>query len=195
VLKLAERDAATTTALPDEVLVDQVRLGNRGAFDLLYQRYFKRIYHFVDRRLDNRADTEETVQEVFCNVFTSIDGYRGEAPFGAWVFGLARRTIAARFKKKRAVTVPLDEEEINGSPSATMGVSSEPSPLESYEYRERVNNMETMVRERLSPEQRTLFQLHHIEERSISDIAHNLDKSEDAVKSNLYRTRKILLAR
>jgi RNA polymerase sigma-70 factor (ECF subfamily) len=181
--------------LPDEVLVEQLRLGNQGAFDLLYDRYFKRIFHFVDRRLNNRADTEETVQEVFCNVFTSIDGYRGEAPFGAWVFGLARRTIASRFKKKRAATVPLSEEDENRAPSAVSDFSGQPSPLESYEYQERLSAMDTVIRERLSPEQRTLFQLHHIEERSISDIAHSLDKSEDAVKSNLYRTRKILLAR
>ncbi|MBW2272027.1 MAG: RNA polymerase sigma factor [Deltaproteobacteria bacterium] len=181
--------------LPDEVLVDQVRLGNRGAFDLLYQRYFKRIYYFVDRRLDNRADTEETVQEVFCNVFTSIDGYRGEAPFAAWVFGLTRRTIATRFKKKRAPTVPLTEEGGEPYSADNSGTSNHPSPLESYEYRERVTNMETMLRERLNPEQQTLFHLHHIEDRSISDIARTLDKSENAVKSNLYRTRKILLAR
>jgi len=181
--------------LPDEVLVQQLRLGNQGAFDLLYDRYFKRIFHFVDRRLNNRADTEETVQEVFCNVFTSIDGYRGEAPFGAWIFGLTRRTIASRFKKKRATTVPLSEEDENRAPSAVSDLSGQPSPLESYEYRERLSAMDTVIRERLSPEQQTLFQLHHIEERSISDIAHSLDKSEDAIKSNLYRTRKILLAR
>ena len=65
---MAARDAALTTAmpdeivpdqiLPDEVLVEQLRLGNRGAFDLLYERYFKRIHYFVQRRLDNRADAE-----------------------------------------------------------------------------------------------------------------------------------------
>ena len=35
----------------------------------------------------------------------------------------------------------------------------------------------------------------HLEEHSISDIARFLDKSPDAVKSNLYRARKLLLAR
>ena len=84
-----------------------MRGGDCAAFDALYRRYFTRIYRFLDRRLNNRADVEETVQEVFINLFSSLDGFRGEAPFAAWVFGLTRRTLANRFKRKRAATVPL----------------------------------------------------------------------------------------
>jgi DNA-directed RNA polymerase specialized sigma24 family protein len=39
-----------------------------------------------------------------------------------------------------------------------------------------------------------LFELHHLRHHPISEIARRLHKSEDAVKSNLYRTRKLLLA-
>jgi DNA-directed RNA polymerase specialized sigma24 family protein len=35
--------------------------------------------------------------------------------------------------------------------------------------------------------------MHHLHHRSIADIAVALDKSEDAVKSNLYRARRLLL--
>jgi DNA-directed RNA polymerase specialized sigma24 family protein len=38
-------------------------------------------------------------------------------------------------------------------------------------------------------------QRHHLQHQSIQDIARDLCKSEDAVKSNLYRARKLLLAR
>ncbi len=62
----------------DEELVDRLRKGDREAFEHLYDRYLPRIYQYVDRRLRNRADTEETVQEVFFNVFNSIEGFRGE---------------------------------------------------------------------------------------------------------------------
>ena len=48
--------------------------------------------------------------------------------------------------------------------------------------------------ERLSADQRALFVLHHLEERPISEIAKRLGKSEDSIKSSLYRTRKLLLA-
>ena len=185
---------ATTTSVPisDEELVDRTRKGDAEAFDQLYERFFRRIYQFVDKRLNNRADTEETVQEVFINVFNSIDSYRGEAPFAAWVFGLTRRTIANRFKKKRHATVPLDlEEQDYGTPAAR---STAPSPLEMVEYEELISQIENNLNTRLTEEQRKLFQLHHNEDLPIREIAVEVDRSENAVKSNLYRTRKLLLA-
>jgi len=176
----------------DEALVNRLRAGDRSAFDALYDRYYRRIYAFVDRRLSSRADTEETVQEVFTNVFVSVERYRGDAPFAAWIFGVTRRTIASRFKKRRHPTVPLhDDDGETVHPVAT----AEPSPMEAYEYQERVARLEELARTRLSPEQEKLFQLHHIEDRSIAEIASLLRKTENAVKSNLYRTRKLLLAR
>ena len=175
----------------DDALVRRVRAGDERAFEVLYDRFFKRVYLFVNQRLRNPADTEETVQEVFINVFSSMDGYRGEAPFAAWVFGVTRRTIAGRFKRKRHTTVPLGEEEHEGA----LGTPSQPSPLEAYECEELLAQIEEKLACCITDEQRELFQLHHLEDRSISEIARTLQKSENAIKSNLYRTRKVLLAR
>jgi RNA polymerase sigma-70 factor, ECF subfamily len=179
------------TGLPDEALVERVRGGDCAAFDALYRRYFARIYRFLDRRLNNRADVEETVQEVFINLFSSLDGFRGEAPFAAWVFGLTRRTLANRFKRKRATTVPLpaDDAELldDGGPTSA-------DPHLAYEFNERLQRLQRGVDE-LSSDQWELFRLRHLENRSIEEIAQQLAKSEDAVKSHLYRARKVLLAR
>ncbi len=180
----------------DEMLVDRVRNGDRAAFDEIYDRYFRRIYAFLDKRLNNRADTEETTQEVFINVFSSIDTYRGEAPFAAWIFGLTRRTLAARFRRKRHPMVPLFEEDDDISfSSLTAAGQPEATPLENYEMTERANQLKQTLEHELTPEQRMLFELHHIESMPIAEIAKALSKSEDSVKSNLYRTRKQLLSR
>jgi RNA polymerase sigma-70 factor (ECF subfamily) len=182
---------SVSTGQPDEALVDRVRGGDCAAFDALYRRYFARIYRFLDRRLNNRADVEETVQEVFINLFSSLDGFRGEAPFAAWVFGLTRRTLANRFKRKRAATVPLpaDDAELFED-----GVPTSADPHLAYEFNERLQRLQRGVDE-LSSDQWELFRLRHLENRSIEDIAQQLAKSEDAVKSHLYRARKVLLAR
>ena len=180
---------------PDEdQLIDRIIGGDEAAFELLYERYFKRIYHFVHRRLGNRADTEETVQEVFINVFSSIGSYRREAPFAAWVLGLTRRTIASRFKRKRHPTVPLLQgEEVEPDPSMAL-MHREANPQEHYEAQERVEQLETQA-QRLTPEQWQLFEMHHLQDRPIAELAVDLDKTPDAVKSNLYRARKVLLTR
>jgi RNA polymerase sigma-70 factor (ECF subfamily) len=191
---MAAADAARDEAVADEVLIREISEGRREAFDVLYERYFPRVYRFIESRMRNRADTEETVQEVFINVFSSLASFRAEAPFGAWVLGVARRTLASRFKRKRHATVPFDgdDEQVAvdiGSPI----FHREPSPHEHYEYGERVTRLRAAAA-RLSDEQRVLFDLHHLQNLSIHEIALRLHKSEDAVKSNLYRARRVLLA-
>jgi RNA polymerase sigma-70 factor (ECF subfamily) len=191
----AAADLAGRDPIPDEALIERVTGGDEAAFEILYERYFPRVYRFVDRRMRNRADTEETVQEVFTNVFTSLGSYRGEAPFAAWVLGVTRRTIASRFKKKQHPTVPLADAEEAATLSVAMPMlQREPTPLEHYECEERIGRLERAVA-RLTQEQRTLFELHHLHHRPIHEIAQTLRKSEDAIKSNLYRARRLLLSR
>jgi RNA polymerase sigma-70 factor (ECF subfamily) len=192
---MAAADLVKAHPGPDEELVERVAGGDKAAFEILYERFFPRVYRFVDRRMRNRADTEETVQEVFINVFSSLGSYRGEAPFAAWVLGVTRRTIASRFKKKQHHTIPLEGAEEPATLNVMMPtLQREPTPLEHYECEERIARLERAVA-RLTQEQRTLFELHHLYDRPIQELARRFRKSEDAVKSNLYRARKLLLSR
>jgi len=180
----------------DEQLIERACAGERGAFDVLYERYFARVYGFVARRIGNRADVEETVQEVFLGVFTGLASFRGEGAFAAWILGIARRTIAGRFKKKQHATIPLDEAgEVPPIDLFVPALRREPTPLEHYECGERIARIEAAAAEELSAEQRSLFALHHLEHLPIHEIAARLAKSEDSIKSNLYRTRRVLLSR
>lgn len=179
----------------DRYWVARLREGDRAAFDELYNRYFHRVYGFVDRRLRHTQDTEETVQEVFAAAFSSIHTYRGEAPFGAWLFGLARRVIAGRFRKRERPTVSLENGEPLTSDFPSSAHSLAPGPDEAYEFGERIRRMQAVVEDDLSEEQWEIFSLHHLGRFSVRDLAKRFEKSEQAVKSHLYRVRKALLAR
>jgi RNA polymerase sigma-70 factor, ECF subfamily len=179
----------------EAALVGRVLKGDQEAFEILYARYLPRVAGFVRRRLRNPADMEEAVQDVFVAVFSSLASFRGDAPFASWVLGIARRTVANRFKRKQHPMVPLEEEEPEAVDLVGPLVQRCATPLEQYECNERLAHLEHVANRQLSREQRTLFELHHLEHQSITDIASVLRKSEDAVKSNLYRARKLLLAR
>ena len=193
---MADSASATREHVEDARLVDLVRGGDRQAFEALYRRFFPRIYRFVQKRMGNRSDVEETVQEIFIAAFSSLGAYRGEAPFGAWVYGLSRRTVANRFKRKRAETVPWSETDVAlaDAASALRADGSDPDPHAAYERTERLAQLEVAAQQ-LSPSQWEYFRLHHLEDVPIDDIARRGGLSRDAVKSHLYRARKLLLAR
>ena len=112
------------------------------------------------------------------------------------MFGVARHATLNRFKKKRHPTVPLwDSEEPESNENSPASGQNRPSPLEIYEYRERLDQINQATQCDLSPIQREMFEQHHVRHRSIETIARSLNKTEDAVKSNLYRARRILSSR
>jgi len=193
--KMSGLDVEAVESLPDETIIERVCAGDGVAFEILYERYFPRVFNFVRRRIDNRADAEETVQEVFFQVFSCLHSFRGEAPFAAWILGVSRRTIASRFKKKQHPTVSLEgKDDVEVVDIGVPTVCREPTPLEHYECGEQIARIADRATRRLTQEQRTLFEMHHVQHEPIQTIARKLRKSEDAVKSNLYRARKLLLA-
>jgi RNA polymerase sigma factor (sigma-70 family) len=106
-----------------------------------------------------------------------------------------RRTIASRFKKKRPATVPLVTQEALDAIDLTMPARRrEATPHDHYECVERIAQLESKAARHLTSEQRQLFELHHLHHQSIREIAREFDKTEDAVKSDLYRARHVLLA-
>jgi RNA polymerase sigma-70 factor (ECF subfamily) len=183
------------TPVSDEELIQRIRQNERSAFETLYDRYFPRVLGYVRRRIDNPADVEEAVQETFINVFTALDSFRGEAPFAAWILGVARRSVAGRFKKKRHPTVPIEDTD-SKDPTHELASTQllDPTPLQHYECSERLERLDAAAREKLTPDQRELIELHHVQNCSVREIAEILGRSEDAIKSNLYRARKLLLA-
>jgi RNA polymerase sigma-70 factor (ECF subfamily) len=193
---MAAAEAGRIEIVDDEELIGRVvGRGDRAAFKLLYERYFPRVYSFVARRLSNRADVEETVQEVFLGVFTGLGSFRGEGAFAAWVLGIARRTVAGRFKKKQHATLPLDEiSEAESLDLRAPGCHREATPLEHYECGERLARLQATAERELNAEQLRLFELHHLEHVPIDELAALVAKSTDSVKSNLYRVRRLLLS-
>ena len=111
-------------------------------------------------------------------------GGRSEFP------GLPPRSTWRRRRSEH--TRNVTNAELVDESGASAGRDADPHLV--YEFNERLQRLQRGVDD-LSSDQWELFRLRHLENRSIEEIAQQLAKSEDAVKSHLYRARKVLLAR
>ena len=57
-LKALVRSHARHEARSDAELVAAIRRGDEGAFNVLYERYFQRVYNFAYARIENYVDDE-----------------------------------------------------------------------------------------------------------------------------------------
>jgi RNA polymerase sigma-70 factor (ECF subfamily) len=66
-------------------IVEQCRKGERKAFMQLYNLYSAAMYNVALRMTGLTHIAEDILQESFTDAFTSLDKFRNESTFGAWL--------------------------------------------------------------------------------------------------------------
>ena len=82
--------ANTLQSLPDAELMLRVGQGGHEAYEVLYDRYARRLGGFFLRMLAyDTAKAEDMVQELFARVWTHRTSYRTAQPFATWLYAMA----------------------------------------------------------------------------------------------------------
>jgi len=169
----------------DRKLVDAVKGGDPAAFEELYGTYVRRIYNFTLGKLGSVAEAEDVTQEVFEAVFTCLERFEGKSDLVVWIYGITRNLINNRLRRRSQLRfVPLDDV----APEAT---PADEGPERLACARESLRRVEKVIGA-LPRDQRRILELRHGQRMSIRKIAQVMHRSEDAVKSSLYRTRRSL---
>jgi RNA polymerase sigma-70 factor (ECF subfamily) len=174
----------------DAELLDSLRSGRKDAFDSLYQRYFQRLYNFSYLRLRNHADAEEVVQETFTAVFRCIDSYKGRSTLSSWMYGIAKNTINNHIRRSRTEAARIDRVEARGlAPSESLSTGSPEDQLLLRRYVDAIGEKLSSV----APWQVEVFELRHMQSLSIQEISERTSRSSDAIRSSLYRMKRLLV--
>jgi RNA polymerase sigma-70 factor, ECF subfamily len=100
----------------DRALVSRLRAGEEQSYRDCYDQHAPRTLALLIRVLRNQAKAEEILQETFVSVFRKIGQYRGDAPFGAWIRGIAvRRALNALRDDSRRLPSGSDGPEVVNS--------------------------------------------------------------------------------
>jgi RNA polymerase sigma-70 factor (ECF subfamily) len=171
----------------DRAIVEAIRSGDTEAFEELYRSHFRRIFSFSVRKLGDAAEAEDVTQEVFTAVFNCIDRFEGKSDLVVWIYGITRNILNNRLRRRGGVRlVSLDEVPPEASP---MDLGPEPHA----EAREALRRVSAAI-EDLPRDQKRILELRHGRRLAIRKIAEIMDRSEDAIKSSLYRARRTLAA-
>src|ERR1700677_2792364 len=73
----------------DAELMLQVRDGDQRSYELLLEKHWGPMIHFLHRMVQNDAVAEELTQEVFLRVYKSRGNYEPTAKFTTWLFRIA----------------------------------------------------------------------------------------------------------
>lgn len=173
----ARMDRAAET--PEGELARRARLGDRAAFDALYERFARGVHAVLATRV-RASEAEDLVQDVFVTAWRARHGLREPDRVGAWLFAIARREAHAA-RRGRAETMLLSDD----LPAKTTG---DPA---AHDEAERV-----LTELRALPESyRETLSLRLLGEYSGSEIAHMTGMTHGSVRVNLHKGMELLRER
>jgi RNA polymerase sigma-70 factor, ECF subfamily len=168
----------------DERLLIEAAQHDPACFAELYEINFERVYAYVVKRVGNRTETEDLTSEVFHQALANLKRFEWRGiPFAAWLFRIAANLIADRWQRSGR--------EIPDDPGKIESVQVSPAEIEEVERRA------TLFRlvDTLPVEQRRVVVLRFVEQKSIKDVAQEIQKTEGAVKQLQFRALNSLRAR
>jgi RNA polymerase sigma-70 factor (ECF subfamily) len=87
----------------DEELMTNIRNRDEAALTTLYRRHSPLLRTIISRVVNNDADTEELVEELFIEIWNCADRYsREKGKALGWMVTVARRRAIDRLRKKQA---------------------------------------------------------------------------------------------
>ena len=123
-------------------------------------------------------------------VFRSIDAYRGQSSLLSWVYGIAKNTVNNHIRRARAHDHRVERAEselVRSAHSLDACTPEEHLSLRRYQdaIQDRLANVADWHHE--------VFVLRHVENLPIGEIARRVSRSNDAVRSSLYRVKRMLV--
>lgn len=168
----------------DEDLVEAFQGGDTAVFDILVQRWDRKIQGAIYRFVGASEDARDLCQEAFLRAYRGLRTFKKDARFSSWLYQIALNVCRDRLRRRRGRTlVSLDELDEGGHEAAVL---PGPSPLELAEARDISDRVARAVAS-LPDEQREVIVLKEYEGLTFAEIAEVLGVPLSTVKTRLYR--------
>ena len=167
--------------IADNDIIAEMRRQPEQGFRLLMRKYREPVYWHIRRMVVTHADAQDAAQETFVRIFKSMDSYRGNTSFAAWIYRIATNE-ALRLISKRHDNVSMEREGTN---------LLDQMPADNYiniADTEAVNMQRAILA--LPPKQQVVFNMRFYDEMEYGDIAAATDSSVAAVKMNYHLAKE-----
>ena len=179
-------------------LLDCARRGDSEALSVLYREFLSGVFGYIAARVPNRTTAEDLTSEVFLKVVEGVSKLRAEdeAGFAAWLFQIARITVAGYYRKreKQPVFVPLvepaswEEEKESG---VFLANHPDSDPVWSAEVRDEWSAVVSAINT-LTEEQRQVLIGRLILGFDVTTVTQMIRKNANAVKALQFRALQSL---
>lgn len=162
----------------DGDVVRAVLQGEVERYAILVARYRGRYVRYAARMLGSRDAGEDAIQDALVRAFDRLADCREPDKFAGWLFLILRNRCFAERRRQKREGRPLEERD--------EGIAVSERPDGTYETAERIQALERSLG-LLTPEQREVFVLKHIEGLAYDEIAGMTGATVASLKMRMHR--------
>lgn len=144
-------------------------------FKKIYETYKDFVFSVVVFHTHSKSERDDIFQEIWLEIYKSIDRFKGNSKLSTWIFSVSRNTIFTHFKK---ISKPV--------PSLV------PPPQKSLEEKIFEKQFIQDAMEKLSDAEQEIIFCKYISDYSYEELSKMLNIPLTTVKSRLFEARKKL---
>jgi RNA polymerase sigma-70 factor (ECF subfamily) len=177
----------------DRQLVVRAQRGDKQAFELLVEKYQRKLARRLSRFIRDPAEVEDVTQEAFIKAYRALPAFRGDSAFYTWLYRIGINTAKnylMAMGRRAPTSTEVEAEDAEGFEEGEQlrDINTPESVLLSNEIARTVN----ATIEQLPEELRTAIQMREIEGMSYEDIAKAMDCPIGTVRSRIFRAREAI---
>lgn len=175
-------------------IIDKLKQGNESAFKELVENYRGMVVNTCFGLLHNREDAEDVAQDVFIEVFRSVENFRSDSKISTWLYRIAvnRSLNFIRDNKKRKWFQSFDDVmESKKEILNELNYQSADDPGSELENSQRALLLHEAI-DSLPENQRVAFTLNKYEDLAYKEISEVMNLSVSSVESLIHRAKKNL---
>ncbi len=192
----AQIEARAQQRIEDDDLIREAQAGERTAFDALVRRYDQSVLRLALHMLGNEQDAQDVHQEAFIKAYRHLGNFRFECSFYTWLYRIVTNLCLDQLRRRKSrredpatvLDASGDEMDLMANISDERAMANPARELERKVMGEQIND----ALDRLTPRERTVFELKHYQGLKLRTIGEMLSTTEETAKNTLFRaTRKL----
>lgn len=175
---------AQPNVLTDTELTALLQAGDEQAFAEIYHRYKRLLYLFAFKRLGDREEVTDIVQDVFLSLWQNHASVQITYTLSTYLHSAVRNKIVDRLARKQVSQRYIESFEIFRE-----------AAVNATDHLVRSKELEAIIEKEIAalpPKMRQVFELSRKTNLSRAEIAQELGLSEQTVKSHVQHALKLL---
>ncbi|MCB4808817.1 RNA polymerase sigma factor [Tamlana sp. 62-3] len=180
--------------MEEDKFIQDLKDGKPFAYEELIDSYQQKVFATCISFVPNKEDAEDIAQEVFVEVFNSINKFKGNSKLSTWIYRIATNKSLEFIRKRNAKKRFAFLQTIMGNDI----------PVDKTNYFTEMNHpgillenkeeSETLFRaiNQLPESQKVVFTLCKVDDKSYQEVAEITGKSISSIESLMFRAKKNL---